>query len=133
MYDSFDTNEMLFNLLNIAEIKNAISGSVYNDGRPLSSQKEDIVVSTISVTQAHKPQLATSNINIHVPDLKGLEIKDVARLKVITRLVKEHLNTDSLKEKSVYVSSQSTVQNPQTNEHFVNLRIEWRIYDTKGN
>lgn len=132
MYDNFDTNEILFNLINIDSIKAAISGGVYNDGRPINSQKEDIVVNTITVSQAYKPQRATSNINIHVPDLSN-GIKNITRLKEISRLVRKEIEENKIFGKSVYVDFIGTIQEPQIKQHFVNIRINWVIYDSKEN
>ena len=44
MYDIFDATEMLYKALDIPEVTNSISGKLCNVGRPLNSQKEDIVV-----------------------------------------------------------------------------------------
>lgn len=132
MYDIFDANEMLFKALNVNEIKNSIKGELYNNGRPLNSLKEDIVVNTITVTTAFTPQLATSNINIYAPDIISGVINNI-RLKEITRVVTKIFKAHQFIGKSVFISDQGIVQETNGKEHYVNLRIQWRIYDKKNN
>lgn len=132
MYDIFDATEMLFKALNIPEITNAISGELCNGGRPLNSQKEDIVVNTITITTITKPQLATSNINIHVKDIE-VGKPNTKRLKDISRIVRKVFESNQFIGKSVYISDLGMLQESERKEHYVNLRIQWRIYDTKQN
>lgn len=132
MYDIFDANELLFKALNIDEVKSAIKGKLYNDSRPINSLNEDIVVNTITITTVFKPQLATSNINIYVPDLE-LGVKNSRRLKEISRVVRKVFENHQFIRKSVYISDLGIIQEQNGKEHYVNLRIQWRIYDQKTN
>lgn len=131
MYDIFDANELLYKALNIDEVKSAIKGKLYNDSRPINSLNEDIVVNTITITTVFKPQLATSNINIYVPDIEG--IKNSRRLKEISRVVRKVFEEHQFIGKSVYISDLGIIQEQNGKEHYVNLRIQWRIYDQKTN
>ncbi|WP_333661593.1 hypothetical protein [Chishuiella changwenlii] len=132
MYDIFDATEILFKALNIPEVLNSINGKLYNVGRPLNSQKEDIVVNTITITTISKPQLATSNINIHVKDIE-IGNPNTKRLKEISRIVRKVFESNQFFGKSVYISDLGILQEQEQKEHYVNLRIQWRIYDTKEN
>ncbi|WP_353166686.1 hypothetical protein [Empedobacter brevis] len=129
MYDVFDANELLFKALNTDEVKSSINGKLYNDSRPINSLKEDIVVNTITITTVFKPQLATSNINIYVPDVEG--VKNSKRLKEISRVVRKVFEEHQFIGKSVYISNLGIIQEENRKEHYVNLRIQWRIYDQK--
>lgn len=129
MYDVFDANELLFKALNSDEVKSSINGKLYNDSRPINSLKEDIVVNTITITTVFKPQLATSNINIYVPDVEG--VKNLRRLKEISRVVRKVFEEHQFIGKSVYISNLGIIQEENRKEHYVNLRIQWRIYDQK--
>jgi len=129
MYDIFDANELLFKALNTDEVKSSINGKLYNDRRPINSLKEDIVVNTITITTVFKPQLATSNINIYVPDVEG--VKNSKRLKEISRVVRKVFEEHQFIGKSVYISNLGIIQEENRKEHYVNLRIQWRIYDQK--
>ncbi|WP_313386901.1 hypothetical protein [Chishuiella sp.] len=133
MYDIFDATEMLFKALNVPEVTNAISGELCIGGRPLNSQKEDIVVNTITITTISKPQLATSNINIHVKDSVTDKKPNTKRLKDISRIVRKVFESNQFIGKSVYISDLGMLQESERKEHYVNLRIQWRIYDTKQN
>ena len=131
MYDIFDANELLYKALNTTEIKSAINGTVRNDSRPLNSLKEDIVVNTITISQNFKPQIATSNINIYAKDIEQ-GVKNTKRLKEISRIVTETFKQYEFIGKSVYILSQSIIQESNNLEHYVNLRIQWNIYDSKN-
>lgn len=132
MYDIFDANEILFKIVNTALIKSSINGEVYNDGRPLNSTKEDIVVNTITITQQFTPQTATSNINCYAKDVAKGE-KNTKRLKEISRLVIDTFKQTELYGKSLFVLNQTIIQEADEKQHFVNIRIQWKIYDTKSN
>ncbi|WP_312554889.1 hypothetical protein [Empedobacter brevis] len=131
MYDVFDANELLFKVLNTDEVKSYINGKLYNDSRPINSLKEDIVVNTITITTVFKPQLATSNINIYVPDVEG--VKNSKRLKEISRVIRKVFEGHQFVGKSTFISNQGIIQEQNGKEHYVNLRIQWRIYDQKTN
>lgn len=131
MYDIFDANDMIFEAINVAEVKNSIKGKLYKDSRPINSLNEDIVVNTITITTVFKPQLATSNINVYVPDIEG--IKNSRRLKEISRVVRKVFEEHQFIGKSVYISDLGIIQEENKKEHYVNLRIQWRIYDQKTN
>lgn len=130
MYDIFDANELLFKALNKASIKAIINGEVLNDGRPINSLKEDIVVNTITISQTTKPQIATSNINCYALDAEEGK-KNTNRLKVISRKVIEEFKNTEFIGKSVFILSQNIIQETNNKEHYVNIRIQWMIYDTK--
>ena len=67
MKTSFDINTIVYRILNVQTVKNAISGDIYKgDDRPDDSTDEDIVINTISLTQDFLPQIATSNVNVYV-------------------------------------------------------------------
>lgn len=132
MYDIFDANEILFKIVNTALIKSSINGEVYNDGRPLNSTKEDIVVNTITITQQFTPQTATSNINCYAKDVAKGE-KNTKRLKEISRLVIDTFKQTELYGKSLFILNQTIIQEADEKQHFVNIRIQWKIYDTKSN
>jgi len=130
---SFDTDDILFQVLNGSEeLKAAISGGIYTTDRPDNSEKEDITVNTITVTGS-MPQRGTSNVNIHVPDLqakiKGQEQRKAnkERLRQITTLVISILEAARVEGLLFWVANQTTIKEPETNQHYTNLRIEWNI------
>lgn len=60
----------VFQLLRSKGVKeeSGMTGSIYPDNRPLSSEKEDIVVSVLAFG-ADQEQNGMLNVNIHVPNL----------------------------------------------------------------
>lgn len=132
MITDFDLNTDLFVLLNNSGI--TISGGVYiEDDRPDNSQLEDIVINTIDVTLDTSPQLATSNVNIYVPDktknINGTnQIKsDRIRLRELTKYVIKVLKDAKFEGMKLIVMSSRTMFEPNTKQHYQNIRIEWNI------
>ena len=127
----FDTDGILFALLNG---KTSIKGGCYTgDDRPENSTNEDIVVNTIDLTQDCLPQIGTSNINIYTPDtskkIKG-EIQVSAnrtRLKALTNEVLAIVRNANLKGMTMTPGNMTIMYEPNTKQHFMNLRIDWNI------
>lgn len=136
MKQTFDTNEILFALLKSSSaITSSINGGVYVDQRPLNSEKEDITINTIVLSQDSEPQLGTSNVNIHVPDktasIGGVQQKvtDNARLKTISGLVLEAIRAAKVQGLKMLVETQSNpLAESEINQHYVNIRISWNIH-----
>lgn len=135
MRTTFDTDTILFSLLrNAPGLKSAISGDIYIGERPDNSEKEDITINTIDLTQEHLPQIGVSNVNIHCPD-KLVRIAQVSqkkadreRLRAITALIMPALRTAQIKGLSLVVTNQTTIQEPAMSQHYVNIRINWVIH-----
>jgi hypothetical protein len=134
MITSFDTNDILFQTLNASvELKAMITGKIYTGKRPLSSTKEDICINTITVTRTYTPQSGTSNVNIYVPDKpvnhNGQEQKDIndARLREITDRVISLLEAARVNGLSFWIASQTALAEPEVEQHYANLRIDWNI------
>ena len=132
MITDFDLNTDLFVLLNNSGI--TISGGVYiEDDRPDNSQLEDVVINTIDVTLDTSPQLATSNVNIYVPDktknINGTnQIKsNRIRLRELTKYVIKVLKDAKFEGMKLIVMSSRTMFEPNTKQHYQNIRIEWNI------
>lgn len=134
MLFSYDTDDILYTVLTASEgLRNAISGGIYNTDRPEGSAKEDITINTISIN-GETPQAGTSNINIHVPDLK-LKINNQEqckanreRLREITRLVVSVLEAANIEGLLFWVSNGTIIAEPAIKQHYANLRITWNIH-----
>lgn len=134
MKTTFDTDDILFQILfSNAELRVMLSGGVYKGDRSDDSQKEDIVVNTITVTREY-PQLGASNVNIYAPDLsvkiegKPQRKADVERLRTLTNKVLSVLSESSIQGLMFWVTNQSVIKEPDVYQHFSNLRIEWNIH-----
>lgn len=136
MKTSFEIDGIVIDLLSksIANKKLRISGGVYyQNDRPDGSHDEDIVVSTIATTQDSLPQLATSNINIYVADMK-CNINKVEQLKPnnrrlaeLTKKVLEVLREANVDGLLFTPESQSILRESSVNQHYSNIRITWNI------
>ena len=134
MKTSFDTDDTLYTILRLnVELKNMVTGGIYKTERPDSSEMEDIVVNTITVTQ-ELPQQGASNVNIYVPDLtikvagKPQRKADTERLRMITNKVITVLADASVEGLMFWVTNQSVMKEPEVFQHFSNLKIEWNIH-----
>lgn len=136
MKQTFDTNEILFEILKgSSAITSAITGGVYVDERPMNSDKEDITINTIALTQDSEPQLGTSNVNIHVPDktvsIGGMQQKvtDNARLKTICGLVIEAIRTAKIQGLKMLIETQTNpLAESEISQHYINIRVSWNIH-----
>lgn len=134
MKTSFDTDDILYQILSSnTELKNMVTGGIYKGERPDSSEKEDIVINTITVTQ-DLPQQGASNVNIYVPDMsikiagKPQRKANTERLRVLTNKVLNILADASVEGLMFWVTNQSVLKEPDVFQHFSNLRIEWNIH-----
>lgn len=135
MKQTFDTDSILFQILNDSPaILSAISGKVYIDERPDSSESEDIVVNTIALTLDNPPQLGSSNVNIHVSDMdvqiNGVQQKkkNRERLKLLAAIVVDVLKSAKIEGLALIVSTQTTIKEPSISQHYVNIRVDWVIH-----
>lgn len=130
----FDTDGILFGLLNG---KTSIKGGVYvGDDRPEDSTEEDIVVNTIDLEADALPQIGTSNINIYVSDtskrVKGkMQISENRqRLDAIHQEVMKIVRNAVLPGMKIIPKGATIMNEPNTKQHFVNIRIDWNIQTT---
>lgn len=135
MKQTYDIDTTLFALLNgSTTLKQAITGGVYAGQRPLNSVAEDVVVNTIALTQEYFPQLGTSNVNIHVPDLDvkigGVQqkVENRTRLRVIAGIVLDLVRETKFDNIGLVVESQTTIREEAINQHYVNIRISYIIH-----
>ena len=135
MKTSFDIEQSLFKALNVSAVKNAIDGGIYlGDTRPVDSCCEDITINTITISQDTSPQTATSNINIHVPDIvvklddgRINKIADRVRLKAIATKVLSQLRSTKFAGMKCVPMILTTIQEPTINQHYINIRCDWNI------
>lgn len=135
MITAFELNTLVFQLLN-GHVE--INGGVYTeDDRPNNSNLEDIVINTIDTTTDALPQIATSNVNIYVPDstknINGENQKKAnrTRLRKLTHDVIDLLKTSQFVGIKLIVRNQTTISEPNINQHYTNIRIDWNIQTNK--
>lgn len=130
----FDTDGILFGLLNG---KTSIKGGVYvGDTRPEDSDDEDIVVNTIDLEADALPQIGTSNINVYVTDTsKNINGKmqvnaNRQRLNALTQEVLVIVRNTVLPGMKLIPKGATIMYEPNTKQHFMNIRIDWNIQTT---
>jgi hypothetical protein len=131
---AFDTDAILFQLLNG---KTSIKGGVYTgEERPENSTDEDIVVNTIDLECDALPQIGTSNINIYVPDTsKKINGKmqvstNRQRINQLTQEVLNVIRNSVIVGIKAQAKNQTLMNEPNTHQHFMNIRIDWNIQAT---
>lgn len=134
MKTTFDTEAILFDLLNKSALKNAISGGIYvGDTRPIDSVDEDVVANTLTMTQDYLPQVAVSNVNIYVSDtqktIKGKKQTQAnrVRLKALSAMAMTVIRGANIKGLKLIPEGQILLAEKEINQHFVNIRIAWNI------
>ena len=133
---SIDTDDILYKLItkavNGGVIK--ISGVVCPQGeRPDDSDKEDIVINTITVTH-DKPQTGTSNVNIFAADKKvrigGKEQYKCnrERLRTIGDKLTAYLDVQNVADLEFWIEHDVVIKELEVKQHYRNLRISWNIH-----
>lgn len=134
MKTSFDTDAILYRILKDSPAKEAINGDIYYTGdRPDDSDKEDIEINSLPLTQDFLPQLGRSNVNIHVPDavirIDGKDQKKAnrTRLKSLAEMAITSIREANIEGLKAIVKTQTVLPEPDINQHFVNIAISWNI------
>jgi hypothetical protein len=132
---SIDTDDILYRLITKA-VKDGvvtISGIVCpQDERPDDSEKEDIVINTISITH-DKPQTGTSNVNIYAKDkrvrISGKEQYKCnrERLRIIGDALVDYLEKQNVADLELWIESDTVMKELEVRQHYRNLRISWFI------
>ncbi len=99
MKSGIEMAQDIYSLLDVSSVNDIITGSNYLFERPQNSSLQDIVTSTLALTN-EQMQKGVVNVNIHCPNLSGLVINgktdntqpDIASLKLISKAVLTILN-----------------------------------------
>lgn len=122
-----------------SSLKALINGGIYKEGfRPTNSKKEDVCISTISLTQDN-PQVGLFNINTYVKAKKqrieGVDefVPDSEKLSNISDTIRELIETELLSEEfkdcSFNISGQQTFENKDSTskEFYQNIQLQFII------
>lgn len=133
MKTTYDIDSVVFRIIK-ESLSGTIKGGIYPGERPVNSNYEDITINTIVLSQDNPPQLGTSNINVHVPDLivtvnnVQQNVEDRSRLNVLTGLVLSAIRSAIVPGLKIAVESQTTLNEPEIKQHYANIRINWNIH-----
>lgn len=134
MRTSLDQDTIIFKLLNVPEITSVITGGIFKGRRPAGSELEDIIINSPTTGDGTR-QYGVSNVNIYVPDVKatiaGKEqfLTNTARLLTLTNLVKPILEETDGDDYVVWIDSTRVRPEYEINQHFINIRLEVRMYN----
>lgn len=121
-----DGKQWILSLLLSANIQNSISGKIYKDKRPTGSDKEDVVINSLTMTNDYL-QNGIFNVNIYVPMISitsnGITQyqKNNARMKVLADLVYPVLNDAWGNDYNLDVVNSQDFE--EGNENFYNFRV----------
>ena len=133
---SIDTDDILYQLIKKAVNEGVImiSGVVCPQGeRPDGSDREDIVINTITVTH-DKPQTGTSNVNIYAADKKvkiggkGQYKCNRERLRTIGDKLTAYLDVQNVADLEFWIEYDVVIKELEVKQHYRNLRISWNIH-----
>lgn len=131
MRTTLEVTARFYSLINVTAFTSVISGGVYKDVRPADSVLEDIVINCLPIT-GDQFQQATVNVNIYVPDISvqiggvAQKMPDHKRLNTLAALAAAQLERYSGTEEIFKIAWQSLVKEPVTNQHYINLRIDYK-------
>ena len=135
MRQTYDLEEIVYGVLKgTTALTSTLTGGIYPGDRPDNSVAEDVCINTINLTQQYFPQIGTSNVNIHVPDKqvtiggKPMKIEDRSRLKTLAGIVLTALRSAKITGLQLTVENQNVINEPEITQHFVNIRIGWKIH-----
>lgn len=129
-----DAATAVFKLVNVASVKNVITGGIYKYRRPQNSNKEDIVINTPSLGSGTR-QLGVVNVNIYVPDVqqsidgKNVFLVNTARLETLTNLVKPLIEETDGEAYVIMIENFELFDESDINYHFMNIRLRIQMYN----
>ncbi|GAB3973834.1 hypothetical protein GCM10028806_28530 [Spirosoma terrae] len=134
MKTTFDQVNILYSRLSGSNLKTAITGSIYKLVRLTDSKLEDVVVNSLPVTN-DQIQRGTANVNIYVPDItykpqngKAQLVPNAERLYELAAIATQVVNEHSTPDYTFWLVNQSLIPEPETNQHYINLRIDFRFF-----
>ena len=125
MKTSMELEDLMTDIIK-TRMAGVISGSVYNDDRPVNSKDEDITVNVLAGRLGQK-QLTTINVNIYVPDewKQKRYVKNRKRLNFLTKIVLElfmnyHKDACKITKKS---QRDYAVEDENIKQHFSHIKF----------
>lgn len=131
MITTLDILDIVWNRLDGSQLKTAIIGGLYKHRRPAGSQKEDVVINSLSINNLQL-QSAIVNVNIHVPNIT-IEVNGVqdssqpnfTRLQELAAIAVEVLSEVWADDYNYDVQQQVLLEDEEAGDHYINIRIEF--------
>lgn len=137
MITTLEIIEIMYDELKGSELDISASGGLYKLQRPLGSTKEDIVINCLPVSN-EQIQRATVNVNIYAQDIPirvdGVQqhAPDIDRLQFLAAKAVHKLESIYYPGYSLVITQQSVIKEEAVNQHFINIRIEFRFINPKN-
>lgn len=135
MRTTADQDSILYKLINESALKTFIRGAVYKGERPLDSQAEDIVISSMLIGEGTL-QAGVANVNVYIPKIyqnisgKMQPIKDTKRVDEVLAVARGVLHEAYGKYYSLWTSRQGDYDEPDIKQTRLHFRIEFRLNST---
>lgn len=130
MKTTLEIIDILYQVLNVADVKAAITGGVYKASRPMNSKAIDVVIGCLP-TNNLQLQTAVANVNIHVPNLtinvggvQDTSQPDFAKLRTLSALVISKLEGGTSTH-WFEVQQQNIFAEHDLREHYSNIRVNF--------
>lgn len=131
MKTTFEIDDIIYAKLKGSALKSAISGDIYRGRKPAGSKKEDVVIANLGIN-ADQLQRGIVNVNIYVPGItvqsQGVQdftVPNTKRMKELANIACGVLDDNMDGEVYYTVEQQLTIYDRETNEHFINIRVEY--------
>lgn len=129
----------IYRLLRESSLSANVSGEVYRNGtRPRDSKAEDIIV-TFTTGLPTQIQEGVVTINIFVPDIdpyeNGVMVEDGARTAELEQAAQDWFNSLSTADNGYIFDLQQTIyteEEPDINQHFVVVKLHYRLYENEA-
>lgn len=113
-------------ILKASPLMAAVTGGLFkNNERPLSSTKEDIVVSCLG-TPNSQLQRSLVNVNIYVPDMQksAAYYQNHARVTELSKIAWDALKAYNAPGLSFFIQQQGVIRAEDIKQNFINNRVE---------
>ena len=135
---SFEILNLIFPILNVANVTSLISGEVYRTRRPVNSDSQDITIQVLSIVETNDVvQEAIVNINIFIKNIRSDDyagLPDETKLKTVADAV--IIELDGYSDTSTYFNFDIIWMNSLPDEDnkkdsYYNIRLNCRIENNK--
>lgn len=131
MKTTFDAENVLYAVLTDSNLLTAVTGTLekwYRTGEG----NEDVVINSLPMS-ANQTQRCVLNVNVYVADLhlkiggKMQYQPNMARLHELAIMAVEVLQEGYGEGYNYWLENQHTVEQPETHEHYINLRVDFQF------
>ncbi|WP_158797673.1 hypothetical protein [Pedobacter sp. L105] len=136
MKDGFDVAADIISLINIPEITGLIDGKIYADVRPSKSNKIDIVVKSLGITNAWN-QAGSGTVNVYVPALSETQpdgsvqlLPDQDTLSSLCKAITPYLDTQYKPSFNTQVTAAGNLVQDTDGSWFVSITFSYYSIQT---